>query len=46
MFIAPVIVIGAMLLLPLVGGEGEKHWSRRPVAAGGPFRIPFVTHRF
>jgi len=32
MFIAPVIVIGAMLLLPLVGGEGEKHWSRRPVA--------------
>jgi len=32
MFIAPVLVIGAMLLLPLVGGEGEKHWSRRPVA--------------
>jgi ubiquinol-cytochrome c reductase cytochrome b subunit len=21
-----------MLLLPLVAGEGEKHWSRRPVA--------------
>ena len=32
MFIAPVLVIGAMLLLPLVAGEGEKHWSRRPVA--------------
>jgi len=32
MFIAPVLVIGAMLLLPLVGGEGEKHWSRRPLA--------------
>jgi ubiquinol-cytochrome c reductase cytochrome b subunit len=32
MFIAPVIVIGAMLLLPLVSGEGEKHWSRRPIA--------------
>ena len=32
MFIAPVLAIGAMLLLPLVGGEGEKHWSRRPVA--------------
>jgi ubiquinol-cytochrome c reductase cytochrome b subunit len=30
--IAPVIVIGALLLLPLVAGEGEKHWSRRPVA--------------
>ncbi|HVC47973.1 MAG TPA: cytochrome b N-terminal domain-containing protein [Terracidiphilus sp.] len=32
LFIAPVIIIGAMLLLPLVAGEGEKHWSRRPVA--------------
>jgi len=32
MFIVPVLVIGAMLLLPLVFGEGEKHWSRRPVA--------------
>ncbi|MEO8736218.1 MAG: cytochrome b N-terminal domain-containing protein [Edaphobacter sp.] len=30
--IAPVIIIGAMLLLPLVAGEGEKHWARRPVA--------------
>jgi ubiquinol-cytochrome c reductase cytochrome b subunit len=32
LFIAPVLGIGAMLLLPLVGAEGEKHWSRRPVA--------------
>lgn len=32
LFIAPVLVIGAMLLLPLVSGDGEKHWSRRPVA--------------
>jgi ubiquinol-cytochrome c reductase cytochrome b subunit len=32
LFIAPVIGIGAMLLLPLLSGEGEKHWSRRPVA--------------
>jgi ubiquinol-cytochrome c reductase cytochrome b subunit len=32
LFIAPVLAIGAMLLLPLVAGEGEKHWSRRPVA--------------
>ncbi len=32
LFIAPVLGIGAMLLLPLVAGEGEKHWSRRPVA--------------
>jgi ubiquinol-cytochrome c reductase cytochrome b subunit len=32
LFIAPVLIIGGMLLLPLVAGEGEKHWSRRPVA--------------
>jgi ubiquinol-cytochrome c reductase cytochrome b subunit len=32
LFIAPAIGILAMLLLPLVSGEGEKHWSRRPVA--------------
>jgi ubiquinol-cytochrome c reductase cytochrome b subunit len=32
LFIAPVLGIGAMLLLPLVAGEGEKHWSRRPIA--------------
>jgi ubiquinol-cytochrome c reductase cytochrome b subunit len=32
MFIAPALAIGAMLLLPLIAGEGEKHWSRRPVA--------------
>lgn len=32
LFIAPVLAIGGMLLLPLVAGEGEKHWSRRPVA--------------
>jgi ubiquinol-cytochrome c reductase cytochrome b subunit len=32
LFIAPVLIIGALLLLPLVAGEGEKHWSRRPVA--------------
>ncbi|MGC9157949.1 MAG: cytochrome b N-terminal domain-containing protein [Terracidiphilus sp.] len=30
--IAPVVLIGALLLLPLVDGLGEKHWSRRPVA--------------
>ncbi|MFZ0745713.1 MAG: cytochrome b N-terminal domain-containing protein [Terracidiphilus sp.] len=32
LFIAPILIIGAMLLLPLVAGEGEKHWSRRPIA--------------
>jgi ubiquinol-cytochrome c reductase cytochrome b subunit len=32
LFIAPTIIIISMLLLPLVAGEGEKHWSRRPVA--------------
>jgi len=28
----PVLVILAMLLLPVFAGEGERHWSRRPVA--------------
>jgi ubiquinol-cytochrome c reductase cytochrome b subunit len=32
MLIVPPLVILGMLLLPLVAGEGEKHWSRRPVA--------------
>jgi ubiquinol-cytochrome c reductase cytochrome b subunit len=30
--IAPVIGIAAMLLLPLIAGEGERHWAKRPVA--------------
>ncbi len=30
--IAPVVIILGMLALPLFAGEGEKHWSRRPVA--------------
>jgi len=30
--IAPPIIIGGLILLPLLAGEGEKHWSRRPVA--------------
>ena len=28
----PVLAIAGMLLLPLVAGEGERHWARRPVA--------------
>ncbi len=32
LLIAPVIVICVMLALPFYAGEGEKHWSRRPVA--------------
>ncbi len=32
LFIAPTLVIAGLLLLPLFAGEGEKHWSRRPVA--------------
>ena len=29
---APVLIVVPLLLLPFVAGEGEKHWSRRPVA--------------
>jgi ubiquinol-cytochrome c reductase cytochrome b subunit len=32
LLIGPVIAIGALLLLPLVAGEGEKSWRRRPIA--------------
>ncbi|MBB5342781.1 cytochrome b N-terminal domain-containing protein [Tunturibacter empetritectus] len=32
LFIMPVLGIGAMILLPLLSGEGEKHVSRRPAA--------------
>jgi ubiquinol-cytochrome c reductase cytochrome b subunit len=32
MLIVPVVVIAAMLALPLVAGEGERHWTRRPIA--------------
>ncbi len=32
LLIAPLIVIGALVLLPFVAGEGEKSWRRRPVA--------------
>ncbi len=32
LFIAPVLMIGGMILLPFVAGEGERHWSRRPIA--------------
>ena len=32
LLIVPVVIISSLLLLPLVAGEGEKHWSRRPVA--------------
>ena len=30
--VAPVIGIAVLVALPFVAGEGEKHWSRRPVA--------------
>ena len=30
--IVPVIAIGGMLALPLIAGQGERHWSCRPVA--------------
>jgi ubiquinol-cytochrome c reductase cytochrome b subunit len=32
LLIAPVIVIGFLILLPFLSGEGEKSWKRRPIA--------------
>jgi ubiquinol-cytochrome c reductase cytochrome b subunit len=32
LLIVPILVIGALLLLPFIAGEGEKSWKRRPVA--------------
>ncbi|WP_420238118.1 cytochrome b N-terminal domain-containing protein [Telmatobacter bradus] len=29
---APPVILGTLLLLPFFAGEGEKHWSKRPVA--------------
>jgi ubiquinol-cytochrome c reductase cytochrome b subunit len=32
MLVVPVLVIAGMLVLPLFASEGERHWTRRPVA--------------
>jgi ubiquinol-cytochrome c reductase cytochrome b subunit len=32
LMVAPVLLIAELILLPLFAGEGERHWSRRPVA--------------
>ncbi len=32
LLVAPVIVIGFLILLPFLSGEGEKSWKRRPIA--------------
>jgi len=32
LLIGPVVVIGFLILLPFISGEGEKSWRRRPIA--------------
>jgi ubiquinol-cytochrome c reductase cytochrome b subunit len=32
LLVGPVIVIGFLVLLPFLSGEGEKSWKRRPIA--------------
>ena len=32
LLIVPPIAIGFLIAIPFIAGEGEKHWSRRPVA--------------
>ena len=32
LLIAPVVILGFLILLPFFAGEGEKSWKRRPIA--------------
>jgi ubiquinol-cytochrome c reductase cytochrome b subunit len=32
LLVGPVVVIGFLILLPFLSGEGEKSWKRRPIA--------------
>jgi len=43
--IAPVLIIAAMLALPLVAGEGERHWGAPPgCGADGLGHCPHARH--
>src|SRR4030095_5473613 len=46
LLIAPVVGIGALLLLPFLSGEGEKSWRRRPIAAGTGLLIAVILGTF
>src|SRR4029077_2707360 len=46
LLIGPVVVIGALLLLPLLSGEGEKSWKRRPIAVLTVFLIAITLGTF
>src|SRR6202043_2475948 len=40
LLIGPVILIGGLLLLPFLSGEGEKSWRRRPISV---LTIPLIA---
>jgi len=46
LLIAPVIGIGALLLLPFLSGEGEKSWRRRPIAVVTVLLIAVILGTF
>jgi ubiquinol-cytochrome c reductase cytochrome b subunit len=46
LLIGPVVVIGLLVLLPFVSGEGEKSWKKRPVAVVSLLLIAVVLGTF
>src|SRR5215467_13122406 len=46
LLIAPVVGIGALLLLPFLSGEGEKSWRRRPIAVVTVLLIAVILGTF
>jgi ubiquinol-cytochrome c reductase cytochrome b subunit len=46
LLIVPPLVIGALVLLPFLFGEGEKSWRRRPIAVLTVLLIAVSLHSF
>src|ERR1051325_3416888 len=46
LLVAPVVGIGALLLLPFLSGEGEKSWRRRPIAVVTVLLIAVILGTF
>jgi ubiquinol-cytochrome c reductase cytochrome b subunit len=46
LLIGPVVVIGLLILLPFLSGEGEKSWRRRPIAVVTVLLVAVVLGTF